>query len=263
MKVGVFRGDDNDPLVIKAIDAFVDGLQYLGLDYFYEGEEYQPCDVAVVWGIASQRFYDKTAYRDVIRAKQPNTIVLERGFIKRDKYFAAGWDDTGGRADFCNAGSPPDRWERLNIKMKPWKEGGDYILVLGQIPWDTSVQHIDYSKWLCETIDQLVATGDPVVFRNHPKLSVPFGPFEKVYPSSGSLEEDLVGASVVVTCNSTSAVDATLAGVQVVPADGRCMVPQGPFDREQWARDIAYTQWRLHEFRKGLAFKHLIEGRGL
>lgn len=260
MKVGVFRGSETDKRVIETLDAFTKGLQHLGVDHF-TAPEYVPCDVAVVWGVTSAKFFDKTAYRDEVRAANPNTIVLERGFIKRDKYYAAGWGDVAGRADFCNEASPADRWKRLKTPLaKNWVSGGEYILVLGQIPWDTSVQHIDYSRWLCDTIDVLRKTESLIVLRNHPLLPVPFGPFEGVYMSGSSLTEDLASASDVITFNSTSAVDASLVGVPVFAADSKCMACGGDQDRKQWAHDIAYTQWKLREMEKGLAFKHLVGG---
>ena len=263
MRVGVFRGEETDERVNAALDAFTQGLAYLGVDHF-TSFQYVPCDVAVVWGISSLKF-PHTSYRDFVREQNPNTIVLERGFVKLDKYYAAGWGDTGGRADFCNDDVPADRWNRLGIKLKPWKEDGDYILILGQIPWDTSVQHTDYVKWVCNVIDLFKQqTSDPIVFRNHPLLSPGLGPFDGAYASTGSLEKDLEGAAVAVTMSSTSAVDACIAGVEVAPADMRCMVPPGRLmEREKWAHALAYCQWRLHEFEKGLAFKHLVEGRGL
>ena len=41
------------------------------------------------------------------------------------------------------------------------------------------------------------------------------------------------------------------------------MDPPMGFDRYQWANNIAYAQWTLDEFRRGLAFAHLVKGRGL
>ena len=108
MKVGVFQGGERDARVLETLEAFKAGLNHLGVEWF-SSDRYRPCDVAVVWGITSMR-NPHTNYRDMIRMAQPNTIVLERGFVRRAAYFAAGWGDTGGYADFCNANSPPDRW---------------------------------------------------------------------------------------------------------------------------------------------------------
>lgn len=268
MKVGIFGGPERDSRVTGACQAFVAGLAKLDVDYaLYPAEVvgYKPCDVAVIWGITSERF-PHTNYRDMIRMAQPNTIVLERGFIKRDEYYAAGWGDTAGHADFCNAESPPDRFEALGVELKPVRQDGDYILVLGQIPWDTAVQHVDYPRWIKDTVAALTGAPDlKVRLRNHPMLPdnkrFSFPKCETSYKKT--LEEDLAGAAQVVACNSTSLVDATLAGVPTIAADPRAMSPEPHMDRRQWANDIAYAQWTLDEFRQGLAFEHLMKGRGL
>ena len=99
MRVGVYQNTEKDERVVAALAAFKEGLTHLGVDWFEGGSSYrQPCDVAVLWGIASAQF-PHTNYRDRVRMAQKNTIVLERGFVKRDDYFAAGWGDTGGYAD--------------------------------------------------------------------------------------------------------------------------------------------------------------------
>lgn len=266
MKVGVYSNTERDQRVIDALEAFKTGLNHLGVDWFFGGSVYrQPCDVAVIWGIASERF-PHTNYRDMIRMAQPNTIVMERGFVKRDEYYAAGWGDTGGYADFCNKGMPSDRWEALGVELQPMKEDGDYILVLGQVPWDTAVQHIDYPRWLKDTVATLTSAEDlRVRLRNHPLLPetkrFSFPKCEVSYKKT--LEEDFAGASQVIACNSTGLVDATIAGVPTIACDGRAMCPAPGASREQWGADIAYAQWTLDEFRSGKAFEHLVKGRGL
>ena len=266
MRVGVYQNTEKDERVVAALSAFKEGLTHLGVDWFEGGSSYrQPCDVAVIWGITSTRA-PHTNYRDMIRMARRNTIVLERGFVKRDEYFAAGWGDTAGYADFCNENSPNDRWEKLGLEVKPNRpyENGEYTLVCGQIPWDTAVQHIDYPKWLGDVVTTLKKADVPLRFRNHPLLPQKKRfRFPGVITSVRSLEEDLADASQVVACNSTTLVDATVLGIPTISADGRAMDPPMGFDRYQWANNIAYAQWTLDEFRRGLAFEHLIKGRGL
>lgn len=264
MKIGVYHNTEKDKRVVAALSAFKDGLTHLGVDWFEGGSSYrQKCDVAVIWGITSTKF-SHTNYRDMIRVAQSNTIVLERGFVKRDDYFAAGWGDTGGYADFCNADSPPDRWEALGVELQPNREDGEYTLVCGQIPWDTAVQHINYPKWLGDVVKTLKKANVPLRFRNHPLLpeNKKFH-FPGVITSVRSLEEDLAGASQVIACNSTTLVDATILGIPTISADGRAMDPPMGFGRYQWGNNTAYAQWTLDEFRRGLAFEHLVKGRGL
>ena len=95
MRIGVFKGYSTDERVKNTIEAFIQGLAYINADYFV-ATEYEDCDVAVIWGITSNRAFKKTKYRDQIREKQRHTIVIERGFIKRDLCYSVGWRNTGG-----------------------------------------------------------------------------------------------------------------------------------------------------------------------
>ena len=177
MKVGVFRGAEQDERVLSTMKAFEEGLDAVGADWFKSQGRYQPCDVAVIWGISSAAF-PHTAYRDAIRMAQPNTIVLERGFVKRDKYYAAGWGDTAGLADFCNKDMSADRWRKLHVDLKKMRNPSDegHTLVLGQIPWDTAVQHVVYEKWLEDVLKVFVDNKVNVMFRKHPLMKQPFEP---------------------------------------------------------------------------------------
>ena len=252
---------------------------------FYEGcpvekklravNSYTPSDVAVVFGIYKSKVPQSFARGKIIaeqKARGLTTVVLETGYLNRgdgeDHHYAAGLNGLNGRADFRNEGMPPDRFQRLNIEIKPWKVPGEYIILCGQVPWDASVDHIDFSAWLVQARDAIQRWSDhPIVFRPHPKVTLP--PLIGCLYSTAPLNADLQNAHACVTFNSNSAVEAVLEGVPVFAFDQGSMAlevanrrfedivePQRP-SRFEWASDLAYAQWTLDEMREGLAWKHL------
>lgn len=237
-----------------------------------------PCDVAVVFGVRKEKIPISYARGEVIRRQRESgkpVLVLETGYVKRgdgpDNYYAAGFNGLNGRADFRNANMQHDRWKKLGVQLQPWSNHGIHILVCGQVPWDASVQHHDHIGWIRQTVAKLNAfTARHIVFRPHPLArGVNYGPLHGCVVSSQSLEEDLKGAHAVVTFNSNAGVDAAIAGIPVFAMDQGSMAwdvarhdlsdieqPIRP-DRDQWAANLAYTQWTQDEMARGWAWHHL------
>ena len=147
---------------------------------------------------------------------------------------------------------------------------GDHILLTTQIKGDNSINHLDvnYQK----IINDIKANTDlPVYVRDHPHRRMTWGVFEKdgIADSNIPIAEACAKAKVVVTINSNSGVDATLAGTPVVNFDNGSMVwdlamkdlsqlnnPPTP-DRTQWCNNTAYAQWLPYEIENGDAWDHL------
>lgn len=239
--------------------AFADGLVRHGVHVVRctQREFPPPADVAVFWSYR---------HKSVIAAQRQSggrCVVLERNFFGPELSMAsAGWDGLNGRADFCNVGSRGDRHARYGPELQPWRLGGDYVLLMGQVPGDMSHAHADLNAWYAMAIEEIRAVWDgPLYFRPHPKGSqAPDLPV-----MDGALEDGLAGAAYVVTFNSNSAVDAVIAGVPAVTYDEGSMAwdvtahtpGQHITDRTQWARDLAYCQWTETEFSSGETWEHL------
>lgn len=237
---------------------------------------YVPSDVAVVFGVHKKAVAFSNFRGNVIEQQRRHdalTIVLETGYIKRGDgphdYYAAGFGGLNGHADFRNQGMPSDRWKELDIELLPWRTRQDgVILVCGQVPWDASVQEINFQMWVETTIGDLhKQTGRTIVFRSHPKAPGVVVP--NVENSRLTLAHDLARAHAIVTYNSNTCVDATLAGVPAIVRNRGAMTwslgnfsvsevenPRLP-DRQQWANDIAYAQWKLSEMHNGATWGHL------
>lgn len=236
--------------------------------------DYEPSDLAVIMGVY-KRFIPASYARGHVIAQQKKNgfdcLILETGYINRGdgptNHYALGWNGLNGRAEFHNKNSPPRRAASLGVTLKPWRDG-DYVLLVGQVPWDASVDFTDHRRWLEEAAHNIRAlTGREIVFRPHPKADLP--PIEGCRYSKGPLEQDLLNAHCVVTFNSNTGVDAVLNGVPVFAFDKGSMVypvankswlklesPLKP-DRQQWLNDLCYAQWTPDEMRSGEAWAHI------
>lgn len=236
--------------------------------------QYEPSEVAIIFGVRKSRVPISWPRGEVFRQqreKNLDVVVLETGYVNRgdgeDHHYAAGFNWINGRADFRNKGMPDDRRRKLKLELKPWRESGDHIVLCGQVPWDASVDHLDYMKWLSDAVDALRATIRRVVFRPHPKARLtPIPGFDY---STEPLTVDLQNAHCVVSCNSNACVEGVIDGIPAIVTDEGSMVWEiasrslddvdSPkmADREQWANDLSYSQWTLDEFRSGEAWAHL------
>jgi hypothetical protein len=210
-----------------------------------------------------------------LRDKGHEVLVMERAYLgDRFNWTSLAWNGLNGRGEFPPA--PDDMGKRFadNFSMKPWRQtSGDYVLILGQVPGDASLQGRNLMPWY-ESIAVLAkdAYGLPVYFRQHPgcaKRGVNQMP-RHTLKSVGSLEEALAGAHVTVTFNSNSGVDSVIAGVPNLTLDQGSMAWEvsghqvGDYvtpDRDSWAHSLAWKQWRLEEISSGFALQHLLKSR--
>jgi hypothetical protein len=105
-------------------------------------------------------------------------------------------------------------------------------------------------------------TDRPIVYRPKPN-GIGARPIDgTVWGKGPLLAEALVGCHAVVAHHSNAAVDALLAGVPCVCPDGVASLlrapdlteieqPPMPDGREQWAYDLAWTQWSVEEIERG------------
>jgi len=184
-------------------------------------------------------------------------LVIEAGYLNgvsgdyvpdRLRFLSVGWNGMHGRADAFPMNCPPDRWNRLPETLKPWKSGGEYVLVCGQHPGDTQAPLTAIWDGICADVAQRF---DTVVYRAHPLID----------RSTGPLREWLAGAAVCVTWASSAAVEAVIEGVPTITLDAGSIAwpvtshrlddPLYTGTREQWASDLAYRQWTPAEIEAG------------
>lgn len=266
------------------LDAFAIGVRNTGdnvLPFLLEQFDGRtPGDIAVVFGVGKAAVY-YSRLREAVRCGYhkdgKRCVVLEKGYVQRDEYYAAGWDGLNGRADFMNADAPPDRWDALGCDLSDFQAPSDgYVLLAGQVPWDASVERLNHVLWLQRTAEALRKhTNRLIVYRPHPLSADSVPEVPGTATNGGTLEDAIDGAYAVVTQSSNVGVDAMIVGRSVFAADCGSMVygianhdlsqiEQNHFpERHPWANELAYAQWTKEEMAAGHAWQHLRDGASL
>jgi hypothetical protein len=203
-----------------------------------------------------------------LRTAGHDVLVMERGYLgDRFAWTSLGWNGLNNRATFGRREDGGARFRRhFGGLLKPWDPNGEYVLLIGQVPGDMSLQGRSLAGWYAE---QASAARDhyrmPVLFRPHPvalerNLHRPVAGTPDLH---GSLAAALRGAAAVITFNSNTAVDALLAGKPTVVADPGSMawgVAATEFGqvtepaREAWLEQLAWCQFEIDEIRSGFAW---------
>jgi hypothetical protein len=197
-------------------------------------------------------------------------VIIERAYLgDRFRWHAVGLNGLNGRADFRNDDVPDDRWQQHWAgQVKPWRDGGDYALVIGQVFGDASLNGTNPYEWAQHQVKQAKKRFARVYFRPHPlcKRRVPIDAEEL----PGTEAEALSGAAVVITHSSNMGVLAAMEGIPVVATYEGSMVykiashdlSDGLIrpDRSDWGRRIAYAQWTPEELADGSAWRHISRG---
>lgn len=249
----------------KRHEAMAAGLK--ALDFSLTPVEFPaaPGDVAIFWNLHPPR--DRIA--EVFRSRGGQVIVAEegytRGIVKYPSHFALALDGHNGSGRFPTGG--PERWRKLGIELKPWREPGadKHILVAGQrgIGHPNMASPANWHNDIAKSLAQL--TKRRIVIRTHPG---------KDHSTQPPLEDpgQLGNAHACVVWSSSTAVKALIAGIPVFYLAAHISVApacrQGVYDIEAPQMDdaarlaglerMAWMQWNLEEIASGLAFRHLL-----
>lgn len=190
-------------------------------------------------------------------------VVTENGWIGKapdgGKLFALCLDNHNGAGRWAVGG--PERWARLNVGLKPWRQDGRHILVLGQRGFGPSGvgSPRDWAHAAAQRLTRL--TKRPVRVRLHPGRNKEAGV---------PLEADLKDCWAVATWSSGAAIKAIASGVPVFHAlrnwiGAPAAMPFGadlekPFlgDRLPMFERLAWAQFDLNEIASGEPFKRLL-----
>ncbi len=197
-------------------------------------------------------------------------------------YYSVGYDGIKGSGNYYNKNSPSDRWTKLNIQLKSWRNSGENILLLGQTYHGQSSQDIDIYLWYESTISKIRKISNrPIIYRMHPrnlkvhkrykreiqkfqKLRVKYSNIE--VSNNKYIKDDLHNLYCAICYTTNGIIDPLIAGIPIITLSPDCIAwPVASHeilkivkpDREQFFNDIAYTQWNCDEMFKGLPWKHL------
>ncbi len=242
------------------------GLEVHGIECeFTDGDRVDvTADFHVTWGAEHKRprIFEWSAENNL------PVLVMERAYLPdRLEYTSMGWNGLNNRATFpeCRDDGARFRSHWPNL-LKPWRTIGErgYVLICGQVPGDASVKNVNLAEWAQTVVD---IAWDDLLFRPHPVLierkATIRRPKGVKISTAETLEEDLAGAKLCVTYNSNSGVEAVLAGVPTVAFDEGSMAwPMACHgalnalrpNRDEWAHNLAFSQWTLDEIANGTAW---------
>ncbi len=178
--------------------------------------------------------------------------------------------ELNGRAEFRGPFHDPGRFDSLfGPDLKNWNPPADgYALLMGQVPGDMSVRHVDLGTWYRETKAALKERGWKVLFRPHPLADRRAGITDDYRVAQqadlADLGRALEGAAVVVTFNSNAGVDAVMAGRPVIALDRGSMVWEVAGhdldtvimpSRSDWAKRLAWCQYTKDEMETGFCWE--------
>lgn len=226
-------------------------------------------DLVVSWGARSRIPFSDAKERGV------PYLVMELGYFgERHQWNSLTYNGLHGHGYWPQALSEP----RPRPPMRPWRKGGDYVLLCGQVGGDVALTDMDPKKWYPEAVDLLKARFRmPVWFRHHPRWPwdrphnadrVNFG--SPNAESGLSFEKNAERAAIAATFSSTCAVNSVLLGIPTLvesvgcPAwdvcghtmSGDVVTP----DREAWIHELSYRQWSEAEMDKGAMNAWLVAG---
>jgi len=225
----------------------------------------------------------KTIFRNTIREFQKNngkrTIIIDAGLTPG--YLSVGFDGIKNFGKYYSENSPSDRFNELNIEIKPWRTSGKHIIILGQTKEGSSVPHTNVYGWYVKVIKYLKKHTDrKIIFRPHPKIVKKPGYFKtenKIFSKfvkvkiNTKLEDDLENCWAAFGITTNASVIAILNGIPlfsdnpinmcspVMNTDFSKLEEPILFNRKQWAYDLAYCQWTRIEMKLGLPWRHLRE----
>ena len=218
-------------------------------------------------------------------------LIIEMGYINRDKYHGLSWNNIGGKTDIMNHNCDNSRIKQLNINIVPIKINlNGYILICGQLPWDRQISYLNipYNTWLNNLIKKIEKyTEKKIVFRYHPLYKKKIKEKIKRYnnPSFNislpkniiiddniDIKKSIQNSYIVIAYNSNMLLDAILLGRPTMCFDNTSMVYDLSLHSEKYIdkiiipsknyldqtlNNISYSQWTIDEIKSGEALDHM------
>lgn len=232
-------------------------------------------DVAVIWSVLwFGRMRKNQEVFDTYRNQGKPVIVLEIGNLVRDKTpngsdpkatWKVGINGINRDSYFNSSGNDSSRAEQLGLKIKPWKEHGDHILICSQHERSEQWRYMPPSDiWVNDTITKIREHSDrPIRIRPHPRFPLRRNFNQNSVLSSNNFQTDLNTAWAVVNHCSNPGIEAVMNGVTAFVDDISLAAPvantdlsmiETPLrpDRTQWLNDLAWTEWTQQEMLDGL-----------
>jgi hypothetical protein len=154
-------------------------------------------------------------------------------------------------------------------RLKPWKTGGEFVYVYGQMQNDRAVRGLNMEAWPTRTAQQASeAYGLPAKIRKHP-LSLER--WEHQPPLIQTFEEQ----AIAVTWTTSAAIQTVIHGIPTVcmhPANMAAPVafsgdvskdiqPYRVLGRQEWLNDLGWRQYSTLDGMKGHIIRNFEQAR--
>ena len=261
---------------VPVFSAFEQGVQHLG---HTAHDNDLNADVAVIWSVLwyGRMAKNKTVWDHFTKQGRP-IIVLEVGALKRNTTWKVAIGGINNEAHFGHTTNNDNaRLTSLGVTVQDWKDTKDTnsIIICGQHQASHQWRNMPpVSDWISNTIREIRQHTDrPIKVRSHPRYPFSFNKtganVEESVPKRIDIVQDfydfdaeLSTAHCVVNWSSNPAIEAALTGVPVFtgPDSLAYAVANHSFDtietlvkpnRQQWANDLAYTEWHVDEIALG------------
>ena len=261
---------------VPVFSAFEQGVQHLG---HTAHDNDLNADVAVIWSVLwyGRMAKNKTVWDHFTKQGKP-IIVLEVGALKRNITWKVAIGGINNEAHFGHTTNNDNaRLTSLGVTIQDWKDTKDTnsIIICGQHQASYQWRNMPpVSDWISNTIREIRQhTNRPIKVRSHPRYPFSFNKtganVKESVPKRIDIVQDfydfdaeLSTAHCVVNWSSNPAIEAVLAGVPVFtgPDSLAHAVANHSFDtietlvkpnRQQWANDLAYTEWHVDEIALG------------
>jgi hypothetical protein len=235
--------------------------------------------LVVMWN----RYNDNHALACQVEAAGGIVLVAENGYLGQGgstpKFDVVGGVEDGHYYALAIGGhngsgrwhwGGPERFDALNIDLKPLRTEGSHILVCPSRNFGRP-DLIMPSSWLKQTVDALrKVSALPVVVREHPGNDRP----------KRTLAQDMEGAAAVVVWASSAGVHALVQGIPVLCGAPHWICKDATLEytaampdltktspwmaigfensRLQVMRRMAWAQWTVDEIASGVPFDHLL-----
>lgn len=275
MRIGLFK-DTCAQNGLPIMTAFAEGIKSSGDEAIFL-DELEDIDAAVIWSVHWGKPRRKKIY-NFYRNNNIPVIILEVGCLIRNTTWRVGVNNINRSGLFNNENSSSDRWKKIGLDLKPWKTTGDKIYICGQNEnsgiWDT----VKTEYWVKGLIRSIRVYSDKhIIFRPHPRFPIKFKQkleceieIPKYVNGYDNYDINKIFEDAYIICNYSSnpGIESVINGINTYTGESSLAYPVsiGNFsklenlpnlDREQWAWDLANTEWFIEEFKSGEAYKKL------
>lgn len=267
--------ESTGPRARLVCDALMHGIRICGDGARHTKEEFYngpTSDAAAFYGL-----YGKIR-QAFIHYRQPprKAVYVDLGYWKRTEggkihgYHKIAVNSRHPTAYFQQRNYPYHRFHQMGVPILPWKKGGRHILIAGMGAKAADVEGFKPTQWEQAAVEELQRYTDrPIIYRPKPSWrNYVHIDGTILSPGDQRIEDVLEDCHAVVSHHSNVCVDAILAGIPVFCWHGVASVmglkdlsliesPIYPEGRDQWAANIAWTQWTPAEIKTGAAWRYL------